>query len=136
MIENPNEDDSESYHTPLAGNSKLSASLRAGTYDTNAEILRTCSLPELNSLVSDSDNDKNPWENAKERSPVNSTDNSNQGESPSHKEIKDEGAADEAEFSAEEEEEDEKDEVWSSSEDEDLQRLVETLQSFVEESSE
>lgn len=30
---------------------KLSASLRAGTYDAGANILRTCSLPDLTALV-------------------------------------------------------------------------------------
>ena len=40
---------SNAYLTPMAEN--LSASLRAGTYDARANLLRTCSLPDLTSLV-------------------------------------------------------------------------------------
>ena len=40
----------DAYLTPMAAE-KLSASLRAGTFDAKARILRTCSLPDLTSLI-------------------------------------------------------------------------------------
>jgi hypothetical protein len=157
--------DPETYLTPSAEEKvKMSASLRAGTYDAGANILRTCSLPDLASLVADPEG---PAWDAQE--PPETGDNVSGGpdtgnvpgpletegkvpEPPARVPEDEEGAneddvfyGDEAATAAEgrqsggvseEEEEVNEEEEWSSSEDEDLQQLVQTLQSFVEEASE
>ena len=61
--------DTDTYHTPSAEDMvKMSASLRAGTYDAGANLLRTCSLPDLTSLAAD---DPGPpaWDIGRHRDP-------------------------------------------------------------------
>ena len=162
----PTSDDS--YHTPVAEEkAKLSASLRAGTYDAGAHILRTCSLPNLASLAEDE---------GEYREGEASADKSTPREEEEEEEEEEEGEGEEGRENLEERKEkkgffEEMEEVgekseegeeggsgeeekkvsgssenedessaesgdeWSSSEEEDLQRLVQTLQSFVEEAS-
>lgn len=149
---------------------KLFASLRAGTYDAGAHILRTCSLPDLTSLVvpTEPQGVASPaWRAENESKKAASKVASHEGEveSPSGEDQvpsysiqqgqeasggsgEDDNAFDVASAaeskegeggseggSSGEEEEDDEDE-WSSSGDEDLRQLVQTLQSFVEEVSE
>lgn len=163
----------------------LSASLRAGTFDISANNLRTCSLPDLNSLVPVSpvvQEPASPWSNKQEDVPSNFQEGSDvsdeeEAEISGNKrkgepwEVFDDDDDDikkkrevtatssEAVFDdrserkgvasgdidSNEEEygsgknddgHEEEEEEWSSSEDEDLQRLVQTLQNFVEDASE
>lgn len=190
----PSVTDPDTYHTPLAEDMvKMSASLRAGTYDAGANLLRTCSLPDLTSLVAD---DPGPpaWdvgghqerEDITESEPPETvgtvpesggnhpkttevTENTPEpggrtgdsvaqelgGDSDSEPQSKDDVFYEDAPAASEEgqrgteggesgeeeeeeggEEEEEEEEDWSSSEDEDLQQLVQTLQTFVNEASE
>lgn len=151
-----------SYHTPAASEESkpaisLSTSLRAGTFDAGANLLRTCSLPDLTSAAAHREEGEGPegavselWDLSShpvgdpktEGSEGDDADSSN-GEdvfqddrevSASGGEPPGEGAGSESDDEDEEEEEEEEEE-WSSSEDEDLQQLVKTLQSFVEETS-
>lgn len=124
----------------------MSASLRAGTYDAGASLLRTCSLPDLTSLVA--------------LDPLGSPGWDDRGQDSGESVLLEVEAASDSELhgkdgvfyddvvaaaSAEvgggeggpsEEEEEGSEEEWSSSGDEDLQQLVQTLQNFVEEASE
>ena len=120
--------------------SKLSQSLGTGIYDTGTGLLRTCSLPNLGSLLplpgasaerSDdvgggSDNgvcDREGGGNT-EFVEASDSDQSKDGERTNTKE------SSETEKAEKEEEEE-----WSSSEDEDLRQLVKTLKNFVEKAS-
>lgn len=147
-----------SYHTPLATSSSedngskppsdsLSASIRAGTFDAGANLLRTCSLPDLTSMISDpSQEGEGPGGVASEEwnvggSPSNeddvtkaSGDESSDGEDVFYNGKETPASGEGAESDCEEEDEEDEEE-WSTSEDEDLQQLVQTLQSFVEEAS-
>ena len=165
--------DREIYLTPSAEDKiKLSASLRAGIYDAGANILRTCSLPNLVSIAPE---EMSVWDVAehqaetKENVPVPSETGANVPEPRETGENAPEPPVPETPKTGEDvpaaggdggerdksysdlhdkddvfyegkggasEEEEEEEEEWSSSEDEDLQQLVETLQSFVEEASE
>ena len=133
----------DSFHTPLAKDSMLSASLRAGAFDTNANVLLTCSLPDLRSLFTSSpqavppaaDEEETPnnqeaseeQENEEEQEPVSKFREENEERSCKEEE---------EEYQEEEEEEDKlEEEAWSSSDEEDMHQLVQTLQSYVEESS-
>lgn len=184
-----------SYHTPTAEDkAKFSASIKLGTYDAGAHVLRTCSLPDLNSLAGQREVESPVWDsgcplgsaegipgsshNQEEEvepasgDPVSSEEvprsSANQeeadplisagqegaegpGNSESSASQMEEGASNAelhngegefyddvaiaASFPEGEEGEEEEGEDWSSSEDEDLQQLVQTLQNFVEEAS-
>ncbi len=129
----------------------------AGTYDANVNLLRTCSLPDLKPLLSDSPEAETPWgDNLKD--PPNDliyvqnkdeicndeddedSDPDKPNEVDSEPENEQEGVSEEEESDPETSkkvsDEEEEEEVWSSSEDDDLQQLVQSLQSFVEDSSE
>lgn len=139
----PHKDDS--FHTPLVKESVLSASLRAGAFDVNAKVLLTCSLPDLRSLFTSSPQAV-PLAANEEEVPNNqeaSEDHENEEEQDPVSKFKEESEEqsdkEEEEDEEEEEEEQEEDkleeETWSSSDDEDIHQLVQTLQSYVEESS-
>ncbi len=122
-------------HTPP---SIFSASLRAGLFDTNVSLLHTCSLPDLRILFAtypnkpedgafseDSENDEgSDLEEVAEEgdSPEEGESSSDEGASPSER-----GNPSDDEGSGDDGSEDE--------EDDDLQQLVKTLQSFVEDAS-
>ena len=184
--------DTDIYHTPSAEDMvKMSASLRAGTYDAGANLLRTCSLPDLTSLAAD---DPGPpaWDIGRhqdppetgetvadppetgeivseaggthpeppefgenipeppESGPGDSVAQEQGGDGDSEPHEKDdvfyedvieegEGGVEGGESQEEGkmwEMREEEEEDWSSSEDEDLQQLVQTLQTFVNEASE
>ena len=138
-------DKDDSFHTPLAKESILSASLRAGVFDTNVSILHTCSLPDLRSLFATV-----PPTAVEEGAPDNQelnegSDQEEEGEGsesdavrePASK-LKESSEGEESQGDDEaREEEDSEEEGWSSStsDDEDIHQLVQTLQSYVEESS-
>lgn len=138
---------SDSFHTPAAEDMvKMSASLRAGTYDAGANLLRTCSLPDLTPLVEPA---KDPgslgWDvGERQDSPENgeSTPGADSDLEPHDKDdvfyddLEEGKGGEEGESEEEGKEDDEEEGEWSSSEDEDLQQLVKTLQHFVEEASE
>lgn len=141
----------------------MSASLRAGTYDAGVNILRTCSLPDLTSLVahnpahdpgSPEGDVEGPSENEEgismgssaQRAGIESElrDEDDDKDNVFYEESVEEGEGEEVgeeegeveeKGEGEEEDEGEGEEEWSSSEDEDLQQLVQTLQNFVEDAS-
>lgn len=146
----------DSFHTPMFNNSMLSASIRAGAFDTNAKALHTCSLPDLRSLFATT---PSPTANVEEAAPDSQEINEEGGEEEEEEE--EEGGESEIEEELEllsrykeesgeetpaggdqlkgeesgSEEEEEEEEGWSSSDDEDFHQLVQTLQSYVEEAS-
>ncbi len=150
-----------SYLTPLAILDKqptLSASLRAGTYDAGANLLRTCSLPDLTSLLPNPSQEgeglggvaSEVWNAGRDpgnqgggvTGEGNSDDDDDDAESSGGEDVfyNDEIApgpvGEEPQAEGVESDSEEEEEEWSSSEDEDLQQLVQTLQNFVEEASE
>lgn len=145
----------DSFHTPMFNNSMLSASIRAGAFDTNAKALHTCSLPDLRSLFATT---PSPTANVEEAAPDSQEINEEGGKEEEEEEEGGESEIEEElellsrykEESGEEtpaggdqlkgeesgsEEEEEEEEGWSSSDDEDFHQLVQTLQSYVEEAS-
>jgi hypothetical protein len=128
----------------------LSASLRAGVFDTNVSILHTCSLPDLRSLFSTvpqvllptaveggaPDNQELNEESDQEEEGEESESDAVQ-EPASKLEEGSEGEESQGDDEVREDEEDSEEEGWSSStsDDEDIHQLVQTLQSYVEESS-
>ena len=129
----------------MAKESVLSASLRAGAFDTNVSTLRTCSLPDLRSLFSASPQEPSYAAKA-EAVPSNQDVNEggNEQEEEEGSEDEDEGEPVSKFKEDSEEEESQRDDAlreeseegsWSSSDDEDIHQLVQTLQSYVEESS-
>ena len=140
----PSSDKEYSFHTPMAKESMLSASLRAGAFDTNVAILHTCSLPDLRSLFSTTPQVLLPTAE-EERAPDNQeqSDQEEEGEGsesdavqePTSK-LKENSEGEESQGDDKVREEDDSgEEGWSSSDDEDIHQLVQTLQSYVEESS-
>ena len=134
-------------HLPseLRVESDLSASLRVGLFDTNADMLHTCSLPDLRLLFATDVGDilgefpqipgEAPADDAIE--PTEGDDLTNQVEESSEKSSENGDPAvedvNEGEFPS-----DDEGDAWSGGsddDDDDLQQLVETLQSFVEEAS-
>ena len=144
----PTSDKEESFHTPLAKESMLSASLRAGFFDTNVAILHTCSLPDLSALFSTTPQVLLPTAD-EVRTPGNQelNDESDQEEERGGSEsdtvqeaagklLKEDSEGEESQGEDDDVEEgDSEEEGWSSSDDEDIHQLVQTLQSYVEESS-
>ncbi len=142
-------DKEDSFHTPLAKESMLSASLRAGVFDTNVSILHTCSLPDLRSLFSTVPQVLLPTAvegGAPDNQELNEeSDQEEEGEGSDSDAVQEpaskleEGSEGEESQGDDEvrEEEDSEEEGWSSStsDDEDIHQLVQTLQSYVEESS-
>ena len=141
-------DKEDSFHTPVAKESVLSASIRVGAFDTNAAILHTTSLPDLRSLFSTIPQILSPTaeeEATPDNQGVNEESNEEEeeeGESESEAEeepaskLKEESGGEESHGEdALREEDDSEEEEWSSSDDEDIHQLVQTLQSYVEESS-
>ena len=144
----PGKDDS--FHTPMVKDLQLSASLRAGAYDTNAKVLLTCSLPDLWTLFSSPPPAIMQVDN-EEAFPSNEDINEEEaGEEEEEEEEEEEGECSEEEVEEDEEPvskfeeeneggessgEEEEEESWSSSDDEEIHQLVQTLQSYVEESS-
>lgn len=133
----------------------MSASLRAGTYDAGVSILRTCSLPDLTSIVAAVDpsdpgvrvvghhGSPETGGNVPEDSGAPEMEGRNRDTEPHDKDdedvfYEDAVASEEGEKggTSEEEGKEEEEEEWSSSEDEDLQQLVQTLQNFVADASE
>jgi len=155
----------------------LSVSLKMGAFDTNAKLLRTCSLPDLksvdNTAAVDTEESEDDSSAAEDSSSDKESDNllseGKEEEEEEEEEGMEEGNKEEvvsevpgavgtrgsggegtgegqseemAEVEREElerkkqeeEEEEEEEEEWSS-EDEDLQQLVQTLQHFVEDAS-
>ena len=143
----PSSDKEDSFHTPVAKESMLSASLRAGAFDTNAAILHTCSLPDLRSLFSTTPQVLLPTaeeEVAPDNEEVNKEHNEEEEEGGNESEteqepvskLKEDSEGEESQGDDEvREESDSEEEGWSSSDDEDIHQLVQTLQSYVEESS-
>ncbi len=115
-----NDDDDNSCTPP----SIFSASLRAGLFDANVNVLLTCSLPDLRSLFATHHDILEEEEEKEEGSEVEGR-GSSEGENPSS----------EGESPSEEENPSDED-VQEDEEDDDLQQLVMTLQSFVEDASE
>ena len=139
----PGKDDS--FHTPMVKEgSMLSASLRAGAFDTNAAVLLTCSLPDLRSLFStspqvtpqtaDEGATLDNQETSEEGNEGEEGDRESEQEPVSKEESEEECPGDDGDDTVFKEDESEE-EVWLSSDDEDIHQLVQTLQSYVEESS-
>ena len=141
----PGKDDS--FHTPMVKDLQLSASLRAGAYDTNAKVLLTCSLPDLRTLFSSPPPIIMQVDNEEE---FPSNEDINEEKAGEEEEEEEEGECSEEEVEEDEEPvskfeeeneggessgEEEEEESWSSSDDEEIHQLVQTLQSYVEESS-
>ena len=127
----------DSFHTPL------SASLRVGAFDTNAKVLLTCSLPDLRSLFTSSPQavalaaSEEDAPNNQEASEEQENEEEQEPVSKFKKESEEQSHDKEEEYEEEEEEEEDKseEEAWSCSDDEDMHQLVQTLRSYVEESS-
>ena len=142
----PSSDKEDSFHTPLAKESMLSASLRAGVFDTNVAILHTCSLPDLRSLFSTTpmpipgeertpDNQELNEEVSDQEEEEGGGSESDVVQEPASR-LKGDSEGEESHGEDEVREEgDSEEEGWSSSDDEDIHQLVQTLQSYVEESS-
>ena len=142
----PSSDKEDSFHTPEAKESLLSASLRAGVFDTNAANLHSCSLPDLRTLFSTTPQVLLPATNEK-AAPDNQEINEKSEEGEERKsereaeqepasKLKEDSEGEESHGDSEfQEESDSEEEGWSSSDDEDIHQLVQTLQSYVEESS-
>lgn len=129
----------ESFHTPVAKESMLSASLRAGAFDANAKGLLTCSMPDLRSLFTSSPQAEPPTAD-KEAAPPNHETNEDsskeeEDESEEEEELVNKFVEESGEQSREDEEGEPEEESWSSSDEEDIHQLVQTLQSYVDESS-
>lgn len=123
----------------------LSASLRAGIFDTNVSILHTCSLPDLRSLFA-TVLPTAVEEGAPDNQELNEgSDQEEEGEGSESDAVQEEASKLKENSEGEEsqgddearDEEDSEEEGWSSStsDEEDIHQLVQTLQSYVEESS-
>lgn len=123
----------------------LSASLQGGLFDTEADNLQTCSLPDLRVLFALTPGDSplrvqegsGESPEAQNEALFDNVIESVEGDEESLVQSSDEGDPGMEDVNVEEFPSDEEEEAWfSSDEDDDLQQLVETLQSFVNEASE